>query len=183
MAEDSSNDTTEASPILGLLPLLPALLLLGITLATPLSRWIGDIPDDALFYPVIARNLLAGHGFSFDGQSQTTGFHLPWLLLTTALGAMVGPGQLFPAWIAASGLLSLAAAWLWSRRHPEAALLTFMLSFSSVGSYGLGMETPLLLLALGLHFQARGPLSTGLSAFLVSICRIDYSIYLLASGR
>ncbi len=183
VTEGPASNSERPSPWGELALLLPALLLLVATLASPLPLWIGDVPDDALFYPVIARNLLAGHGFSFDGISQTTGFHLPWLLLTTALGALVGTATLFPAWIAMSGLLAMAAAWLWGRRYPEAALLTFMLSFSSVGSYGMGMETALLLLALGLHQQARGPLSLALSGFFVSICRIDYTIYLLASGR
>ncbi len=41
--------------------------------------------DDAYYYLQIARNLAAGRGASFDGETLTNGFHPLWLLLVTPL--------------------------------------------------------------------------------------------------
>jgi 4-amino-4-deoxy-L-arabinose transferase-like glycosyltransferase len=41
--------------------------------------------DDAYYYLQIARNIAAGHGASFDGETLTNGFHPLWLLLVTPL--------------------------------------------------------------------------------------------------
>jgi hypothetical protein len=41
------------------------------------------LPDDALYYFTIARNLAQGNGISFDGVDPTNGFHPLWLFLIT----------------------------------------------------------------------------------------------------
>jgi hypothetical protein len=41
------------------------------------------LPDDALYYFTIARNLAQGNGISFDGMDPTNGFHPLWLFLIT----------------------------------------------------------------------------------------------------
>jgi hypothetical protein len=41
------------------------------------------LPDDALYYCAIARNLASGHGISFDGIHPTNGMHPLWLLFLT----------------------------------------------------------------------------------------------------
>jgi hypothetical protein len=43
------------------------------------------LPDDAMYYFTIARNLASGHGISFDGVNLTNGFHPLWLLAITPL--------------------------------------------------------------------------------------------------
>ncbi len=43
------------------------------------------LPDDALYYFTIARNLAHGHGVSFDGIHPTNGMHPLWLLLITPI--------------------------------------------------------------------------------------------------
>lgn len=41
------------------------------------------LPDDALYYFTIARNLASGNGISLDGVEPTNGFHPLWLLIIT----------------------------------------------------------------------------------------------------
>lgn len=41
--------------------------------------------DDGFYYFQVARNLAAGHGFTFDGLNPTNGFHPLWLFLITPL--------------------------------------------------------------------------------------------------
>jgi hypothetical protein len=52
--------------------------------------------DDTCYYLGIARNLVAGHGLSFDGLHQTNGFHPLWLGVCT-LPFLFGAGT-FLAW-------------------------------------------------------------------------------------
>ncbi|HEX5316846.1 MAG TPA: glycosyltransferase family 39 protein [Candidatus Kapabacteria bacterium] len=46
------------------------------------------LPDDALYYFTIARNLASGYGMSFDGIHPTNGMHPLWLLLITPIFAL-----------------------------------------------------------------------------------------------
>jgi len=46
------------------------------------------LPDDALYYFTIARNLAHGYGMSFDGIHPTNGMHPLWLLLITPIFAL-----------------------------------------------------------------------------------------------
>ena len=46
------------------------------------------LPDDALYYFAIARNLAHGYGMSFDGIHPTNGMHPLWLLLITPIFAL-----------------------------------------------------------------------------------------------
>jgi hypothetical protein len=46
------------------------------------------VPDDALYYLVVARNVATGHGVTFDGTTPTNGFHPLWQLLTAGLGLL-----------------------------------------------------------------------------------------------
>lgn len=43
------------------------------------------LPDDAMYYFTIARNLAAGRGISFDGVDPTNGFHPLWLFVITPI--------------------------------------------------------------------------------------------------
>ncbi len=67
---------------LGLLALLPQLV---ISLSNPntILDWYSS--DDGFYYFQVARNLAAGHGFTFDGLNPTNGFHPLWLFLITPL--------------------------------------------------------------------------------------------------
>ncbi|MFN7144622.1 MAG: hypothetical protein ACK4YP_12660, partial [Myxococcota bacterium] len=68
----------------------PALAFTTRNLLVPVERIVGRVPDDALFYLVIARNLGAGRGFTFDGVDPTTGFHPLWLAIV-AMGPTSSP--------------------------------------------------------------------------------------------
>jgi 4-amino-4-deoxy-L-arabinose transferase-like glycosyltransferase len=45
--------------------------------------------DDAYYYFQIARNLVAGQGATFDGETATNGFHPLWLLIAAGVQALV----------------------------------------------------------------------------------------------
>ncbi|PIR45692.1 MAG: hypothetical protein COV09_00040 [Candidatus Vogelbacteria bacterium CG10_big_fil_rev_8_21_14_0_10_50_13] len=48
----------------------------------PLDFLVANVlPDDAFYYFEIARNIVAGHGSSFDGVNLTNGYHPLWLIL------------------------------------------------------------------------------------------------------
>ena len=68
------------------------------------------VPDDALFYLVIARNGAAGRLSTFDGLTLTNGYHpLWWLVLQAMAFALHGPGSLERAAFL-FGLLAYAGA-------------------------------------------------------------------------
>ncbi len=46
--------------------------------------------DDALFYDVIAKNIVNGKGSTFDGEAFTNGYHPAWMLLHLPLAALAG---------------------------------------------------------------------------------------------
>lgn len=51
----------------------------GVALLLPEERLIAAFHDDAFYYFGVARNLVAGNGFTFDGIHATNGFHPLWL--------------------------------------------------------------------------------------------------------
>lgn len=65
-----------------LLALLPALFVAFANNNTILD-WYSS--DDGFYYFQVARNLAAGHGFTFDGINPSNGFHPLWLFLITPL--------------------------------------------------------------------------------------------------
>jgi hypothetical protein len=46
------------------------------------------LPDDALYYFQVAKNLMAGNGISFDGINPTNGFHPLWLFVISPIFAI-----------------------------------------------------------------------------------------------
>jgi hypothetical protein len=52
--------------------------------------------DDGFYYFQVARNLASGLGFSFDGLTQTNGFHPLWLFVITPLFALAQSDVLLP---------------------------------------------------------------------------------------
>lgn len=57
-------------------------------ISLPVEKLLGFVADDALFYPQIARHLVAGHGSTFDGINPTTGYHPGWMLIVTLLASI-----------------------------------------------------------------------------------------------
>jgi hypothetical protein len=68
--------------------------------------------DDGFLYFQVARNLAAGHGFTFDGINPTNGFHPLWLFLITPIFAFAQINLLLPLrlLIILSALLSVGSA-------------------------------------------------------------------------
>jgi hypothetical protein len=52
--------------------------------------------DDAYYYFMVARNVAAGHGFTFDLINRTNGFHPLWLFLLTPIFAISGSDRILP---------------------------------------------------------------------------------------
>lgn len=63
---------------------------------------VKTLPDDAYYYFNIARHFAGGQGFTFDGLSQTNGFHPLWALLLGGLYWLVGGGGDWPIHLALS---------------------------------------------------------------------------------
>jgi len=94
---------------IGLLALLPQLV---ISLSNPntILDWYSS--DDGFYYFQVARNLAAGHGFTFDGLNPTNGFHPLWLFLITPLFLFAQINLLLPLRLLVifSALLSAGSA-------------------------------------------------------------------------
>lgn len=94
-----------------LLALIPALY---IAFGNPntILDWYSS--DDGFLYFQVARNLAAGHGFTFDGINPTNGFHPLWLFLITPIFALAQIDLLLPLRVLMllSALLSAGSAML-----------------------------------------------------------------------
>lgn len=92
-----------------LLALLPAVY---IALGNPntILDWYSS--DDGFLYFQVARNLAAGHGFTFDGINPTNGFHPLWLFVLAPVFALAQVDLLLPLrlLIVVSALLSASSA-------------------------------------------------------------------------
>ena len=81
----------------------------------PLSFLVANVlPDDAFYYFEIARNIVAGHGSSFDGVNLTNGYHPLWMILNLPAFAWFD-GHLLPIQfllLVSIGLNILTAVWL-----------------------------------------------------------------------
>lgn len=79
-----------ASRALALLLLVALVLRLRVAWADLYTLILDVTSDDAYYYFQIARNLAAGNGVSFDGETPTNGFHPLWLAALMPLYAVGG---------------------------------------------------------------------------------------------
>lgn len=79
-------------------------------LAAP--RWVlvRAVPDDALFYLVLARNGVAGAPSTFDGEVLVNGYHPLWFVLTHFLAVLTTDSAGLVRLALAAGLLAYAVA-------------------------------------------------------------------------
>ena len=94
---------------------LAATVLLSIrVLGVPGEALVGDVVvDDAFYYLVPARHLLAGDGYSFDGEKRTNGVQPLWAVVAVALTAAVRDEfGLIRSLAGASGVLWILAGWV-----------------------------------------------------------------------
>ncbi len=66
--------------------------------------------DDAFYYFIVARNVAAGHGFTFDLMNRTNGFHPLWEFLIVPIFALSGTDRILPLRILLVVLAALNAA-------------------------------------------------------------------------
>ena len=100
----------------------------SFTPANSLLRWYNI--DDAFYYYKVAQNVLAGHGFTFDGINLTNGFHPLWMVVCLGVFWLSRFNLLLPlrVLVLVSGLFNAATAlvlyrWLSKHLHPEAAVV------------------------------------------------------------
>ncbi len=117
--------------------------------------------DDFFYYLVVAERVVAGEGFTFDGVTQTNGFHPLWMAVLVAIGAIAPPrGTVFFPILHAVLLVAALATMTGCHRmlretfgYSEAAALvaTLAVSINVVYLARYAMETTL---ALPLMFYA-----------------------------
>ena len=66
--------------------------------------------DDAYYYFIVARNVAAGHGFTFDLINRTNGFHPLWLFVNIPIFALSGADRILSLRIILMVLAALNAA-------------------------------------------------------------------------
>lgn len=104
------------------------------------SAFLTFYEDDAFYYFQIARNIVMGHGSSFDGTHLTNGYHPLWMLVIVPL-MMVAHGKAFFVLLQAFIFLCFAATFL---------LLRSLFKISSFANLCAGV------LALGCLLLLRG---------------------------
>lgn len=151
--------------------------------------------DDSYYYFNVARNVAAGHGFTFDGINHTNGFHPLWMLFLLPIYAVFGsdPDLSLRVVSAMMALLAAGTCWLAYRSLGAAtgrfgALVTLALMGTPfvVNPLLNGLETGLVLFllfaCLRLAQRANQPIETmrywqfvllGLVLASVFLCRLD----------
>jgi hypothetical protein len=153
---------------------LVGILLVGLALRLALA-WqpvelliVKTLPDDAYYYFNIARHFASGRGFTFDGLSQTNGFHPLWALLLGGLYALTNGGGDGPIHLALSisALIDTATIGL--------VYLTLCRITGDDGAARLGAAlyafNPLLVI------EAVNGLETALAAFFFALCSYWYLV-------
>jgi hypothetical protein len=158
-----------------------AILLAGLALRLALA-WqpvelliVKALPDDAYYYFNIARHFAAGRGFTFDGLSQTNGFHPLWALLLGGLYALTsgsGDGPIHLA-LSISALIDTATIGL--------IYLTLRRLTGDGGAACLGAAlyafNPLLVI------EAVNGLETALAACLFALCSYWYLVKVRGTSK
>jgi len=133
------------------LVVLPVLLLFSISVSAFSSGTVPAIEDDAFFYLKMADNTVQGRGVSFDGLTETNGFHPLWMLAITGIRLLSeDPLTFLRLSFVLSAVLMTAVALLFLRRSinyslpvtllPLILLLRYVRDFSV-----MCMETSILL--------------------------------------
>jgi hypothetical protein len=119
--------------------------------------------DDAFYYLQIARQLVTGHGFTFDGIHRTNGFQPLWLFLLMPIVRAL-PGDFAPLYAVVAlqtALVAVAAVGLFVVLRPRigdagafAAGLLLVAQPNAKVALASGMETPLVLAFLVMAWLA-----------------------------
>jgi hypothetical protein len=171
----------------------------------PYDYLVGHVViDDAIYYVQPARQLFAGHGYSFDGVHRTNGVQPLWAMVVAALvGVLREPDLVVRAMVLLGGLLWIAAAVLLyrllARQQAVGALLgaaLFLLAGmeSRVALQGMENGAHALLLVWVFHLARRWLLATadaartrtlrwlGVAAALLALARVEYALFAALLG-
>jgi hypothetical protein len=163
----------------------------------PFNFAYATFPDDALFYNIIARNIVQGLGSTSDGLARTNGYHPLWMLIIIALNyltAHVLAVEIVLLFLLAAVSLALALIYVsryaaWSMAICMIAVLSVDPTFFGVAYSGMESGLALLLLAAILCLLPRrapenaGPGRCGLIACLLALlflARLDGGLLWLA---
>ncbi len=186
------------------LPALPLLAMVGFVLWNAETAMLGMLSDDAFYYIKIAQSIVHGGGSSFDGISQTNGYHPLWMLVMVAVCALSGGSLLAPviATIVISGAVCGLALWVvhdaverWAAPGFGWVAVALCLVPNLLTAMTNGMETGILLLALFtwvwcLHrfdwmsfaVPLRCQFASGLVLGVIFLSRLDSAFLVLAAG-
>ena len=189
--------------LLAVATVAPAAGLTVRNLVAPLGEVLGRVPDDAVFYLVIARNLWASAGVSFDGLEPTTGVHWLWLGVVALLTAAVAePESGLRVLLLLHGLVAVATVLVFRRvlvlagsAGPPGRVVSAAIGAWSASAYGLGMETllaatiALAIVGVGLSTASPGFSERRLRSLAVvlggalTLTRIDMLPLAIGAGR
>ncbi len=162
--------------------------------------WMTWMRDDFFYYLIVARNLAAGHGSTFNGLVRTNGYHPLWLLLLTALARVSGGPRAVLSFVALTSVAATVAMYAFALRIFRAAgvrgwvaaALAAYVAICSLDLFFYGMEVTLALpLALGLCVYVLGWKATcgngwwagaGLLVALVVLARMDGLLFAALLG-
>ena len=172
-------------------------------LAQPLERAVAfSATDDGLYYPRLAENIVARGACTYDGVTQTNGFHPLWLLVLLPLYSVIGDPflalrlvyvLLFLLGVGSAALLAgLARRWRMTDAGWAAAVFILLLNLRSFLLWFSLLESALVLLVLLLyirHAVLSGPsrfikpwpaLLSGLLIGLAFLARLDAFLLAIA---
>jgi hypothetical protein len=165
------------------------------TLPTP-ELFSGFISDDAFYYYKTAINMASGHGFTFDGENETNGFHPLWMGICVAAALITQDPDHYLVLMLAINLFFTGIFTAVAYRMFEGELGTYFAIFlalmmnwiqRSAIVYFSGLETPLAMLFLLLTIQAlskRDPASVkdslvmGALTGLTVLARTEYLLFI-----
>ncbi len=148
--------------------------LIVVSLSAP--RWIKTLAtDDALYYPTVARNIASGLGSTYDGVTPTNGYHPLWCWLQVPIAYLTRSlDSMTYLWIVKvlMVIVVVLAIVVWERTVHRITgsrwvSTTFVLLLGgywwSVHTLYSGMETPLVVLLMGVSLLLAHKLIQGLS--------------------
>lgn len=174
-------------------------LLVGLIVAPVLWHPMYFMPDDALFYLQIARNIAAGHGSTFNGVMETNGYHPLWMICCASVYSLFGhwPAMAIRVIVLIQQLLAAGALFFLFRTLQPVAGRWAVFGAAGFGLYlftgmfGSEAHINAFFCALSLWLVTRSPsgphpilslVSIGLACGLCILARLDNVFYIAGLG-
>jgi hypothetical protein len=166
-----------------------AIAIIALLFLIPLFKGLNLVADDYYYYERIGRNILAGHGSTYDGVVRTNGYHPLWMCIVT-IAVLLEKLTHAPAWewsLLTCAVLTIAFSLILIRHaKSDAWFLTIGTLLTAIYGAYLGviaMETSLLLffsMLLFVRIQANEYSMDWNCGILLALCflaRIDSIVY------